>query len=806
MDDITDDQLRAAVEDLTSIVPKLLDKNDRLRQALTIREAIPAALLDRALDRFEADLQRTGQGNPNHKGEGPGGGQFTSSGGSGGHGKHRARRERRKRKLQAIRKRYKREAKDLKATHKHDRRELTSDHRKQWRDQHREHAKERKDHVKWEQGERKQQAKEHAVAHKDVDREHAAAQKRHEKGAAREHQEIDRQHAEKEKRITRGERKAKATDRRHEKERAKEEESLGRLDENLKKWHANELSAADRRGASEHEKTKIRERHSEENEKVKDQPELRRKRMAERHAAERQKAGELLEKSPKLRERLEKQTAAKHEHVEKRPERLEVKRQRMHGRLDKQQTRERKEQTKDHRQARAEVKTEHRENLKSLQEDHRADRESTRESQREDRQELVERLKDELAEHGFRRKSGQAESRFLDDDLAIERASHGGNPHHKGKGPGGGQFAAADGGGGGGSDQSHSHGQHATKREKREKRKKRPVRKSGQKAAGASSATPKTTKPAKTTGASNAKPKAKAIKPAKSDREKAKPIRGEMAAAKREGKGKDAKIVMADGSTPPSHVDPNIIPPAWTDVHVSVDPKAEVLAVGRDVKGRPKMVTTKSYDARSAVVKYGRVSEMIGKHDQITKEIQEARSKPETREEADAAWLMQTQGTRPGSNADTKAKVKAYGATTLEARHVVKAPDGVRLQFIGKEGIYHDHLMRDEKLGKMLIERKNATKAPHEPIFKTDEKKVRSFVNGLDGGGFSSKDFRTSLATRMATKAVESNPIPSKDQKEHTARVKKVAEHVSSVLGNKPAQALESYIHPAVFASWSPKS
>ncbi len=285
---------------------------------------------------------------------------------------------------------------------------------------------------------------------------------------------------------------------------------------------------------------------------------------------------------------------------------------------------------------------------------------------------------------------------------------------------------------------------------------------------------------------------------------KAKPIRGQMAEAKREGTGKDAKVVMTDGSKAPNHVTPAMIAPSWTDVRVSVDPKAEVLVTARDEKGRPKMVTSESYDARSAVVKFKRVSEMVKKHDAISKEIQKARQKPETKEEADCAWLMQVQATRPGSETDTKARVKAYGATTLEARHVIEGTDGVRLQFIGKEGVSHDHLIKDEGLAKMLLDRKYAAASPDGKLFKTTDNQVRKFTGNLDGGKFSPKDFRTSAGTRRAMESVQADPAPSKDEKEHKARVKRVAEYVSSLLGNKPAEALKSYIHPAVFASWKP--
>jgi DNA topoisomerase-1 len=292
---------------------------------------------------------------------------------------------------------------------------------------------------------------------------------------------------------------------------------------------------------------------------------------------------------------------------------------------------------------------------------------------------------------------------------------------------------------------------------------------------------------------------------AKPKKEKARPVRGEMAPAKRVGTGKDARIEMADGSKAPSHVSPSMIAPSWTDVQVSVDPKAEVLVTAKDAKGRPKMLTSEAFDARAAAVKFNRVLEMIEQHGKLQQEIQAARKDEGTKDAADCAWLMQEQATRPGSEVDTKAEAKAYGATTLEARHVVETKEGVRLQFVGKEGVYHDHLVRNKELAKMLLQRKKAADKDDAKLFKVSYNQVRDFTAKLDGGAFSPKDFRTSAATRMAKSLVDADKAPSKDAKSHQKRVMGIAKEVSGLLGNKPAEALKSYIHPTVFSKWAPK-
>lgn len=282
--------------------------------------------------------------------------------------------------------------------------------------------------------------------------------------------------------------------------------------------------------------------------------------------------------------------------------------------------------------------------------------------------------------------------------------------------------------------------------------------------------------------------------------------RGNMMEAVRAGKGKDAQIVLKNGKPAPDHITAAMVPPDWSDVLVCLDPDAELLVRAVDGKGRSKLVYSDKLHARTAALKFARVDEMIRKTVEIDKEIQAARSDPKTKEHADCAWLMSAQATRPGSKKDIGAKVKAYGATTLEGRHVVQDADGtVRLHFVGKEGVQHDHRIHDKALASMLLERKKVA-GDNKPIFKTSEGSVNNFIGKLDGKHFSAKDFRTRRANLIAARAVAKIGGPAKDEKQFKARVKAVAYQVSTVLGNKPAQCLESYINPIVFSTWIPIS
>lgn len=340
---------------------------------------------------------------------------------------------------------------------------------------------------------------------------------------------------------------------------------------------------------------------------------------------------------------------------------------------------------------------------------------------------------------------------------------------------------------------------------------------------------------------------------------------GELVSARREGKGKDAKIVLGDGSAAPAHIKPAMIPPAWSDVQISMNPDADVLVSARDAKGRGKKVYNQKYADNNQAAKFAKIQEGLKKQKAIFDQNQQNRKSddPKIRENADCTWLMQEQATRPGSDADTKglaelygkpmseknvqisknkkgkesvalkfgdktipirdegtAKelmrrvrdkgdledstfwLKSHGATTLESRHVVKTNDGVRLQFVGKEGVWHDHLIRDKNLAAMLMERKATPGGADSKLFGTDYAGVSDYAKTLDGGKFTPKDFRTMKATSMAIDEINRRGQCCKSPEDYKKSVMAVATKVSGVLGNRPEQALLSYISPAVWGQW----
>lgn len=264
----------------------------------------------------------------------------------------------------------------------------------------------------------------------------------------------------------------------------------------------------------------------------------------------------------------------------------------------------------------------------------------------------------------------------------------------------------------------------------------------------------------------------------------------------------DGKLTMSDGSPLPDHL-PKNIPPAWTDVRVNPDPKADLLVQGRDTKGRVQSVYSESHKTRQAAKKFARVNGMRGEQKRIEQEVKADMKSPvpSIRENATVLRLIQETGIRPGGTGDTKAEKQAYGATTLEGRHVrVSTTGNVRLQFVGKKGVDINVSVKDKTLSKELVKRKETAGAKGK-LFNTNSSSLRSYTKSKDGGQLHPKDFRTAKGTETAIAAMKGMKAPKTDR-EYKQAVRKVAKEVAAQLGNTPTVALQSYIDPSVFSKW----
>jgi DNA topoisomerase-1 len=234
------------------------------------------------------------------------------------------------------------------------------------------------------------------------------------------------------------------------------------------------------------------------------------------------------------------------------------------------------------------------------------------------------------------------------------------------------------------------------------------------------------------------------------------------------------------------------IPPGWRDIWVNPDPDGDCQAKGiSSTTGRKVYIYTAKFSQMQSVIKFNRISNFTRELPELKKKIdQDFDSKPE----AQVCYLMLLSGFRAGGEGDGKSKVKAYGAATLLDEHVKVKGDECHFDFIGKEGIRQQHVIKDKKLANLLKDKKGR-------LFDTDDSKVLKYVKTLSDSNFKQHDFRTYVGTSTAVLECSKRKQP-KDRQEYEDLVDEVCEIVAKKLGNTPKMSRENYIDPTVFKAW----
>lgn len=241
------------------------------------------------------------------------------------------------------------------------------------------------------------------------------------------------------------------------------------------------------------------------------------------------------------------------------------------------------------------------------------------------------------------------------------------------------------------------------------------------------------------------------------------------------------------------------LPPAYADCWFSPAANGHILATGIDAKGRKQyryhpdfraMRESEKFDATAA---FGNLLPLVRKRVES-----DLRSRSLTREKAIASVvrLLDTAMIRVGNEHYSK-RNGSFGATTLRMRHVKVKGGALRLRFKAKSGRICEMTVTDRGLvrfvkrmqdlpGQHLFQYLDDDGAPC-PIQSGD---VNDYLRETMGEDFTAKNFRTWHASVIAFQAIA--------EARGALTMKALMEEVSGRLGNTPAIARKSYVHPVV--------
>ena len=243
------------------------------------------------------------------------------------------------------------------------------------------------------------------------------------------------------------------------------------------------------------------------------------------------------------------------------------------------------------------------------------------------------------------------------------------------------------------------------------------------------------------------------------------------------------------------------LPPAYVDAWFCPAPNGHILATGYDDKGRkqyryhPDFRAAREAEKYEACAAFGRALPLL--RQRLEKDLR-ARSLSRERAVAAVVRLLDLSALRVG-NESYAVRNKSFGATTLRRRHARLTGTTIKLKFRAKSGQQREVAITDRSLativkrmqdlpGQKLFQYVDGDGEPH-PVTSTD---VNDYIHEAMGDDFTAKNFRTWSASLAAfQRLVDGNG---------DVAMKDLLDHVSGSLGNTPAIARKSYIHPAMLA------
>ena len=253
------------------------------------------------------------------------------------------------------------------------------------------------------------------------------------------------------------------------------------------------------------------------------------------------------------------------------------------------------------------------------------------------------------------------------------------------------------------------------------------------------------------------------------------------------------------------------IPPAWTEVNITLNPKEKIQAHGHDIKGRKQVIYAKWFTQQNKTSKYDKIMRLEPIIQQIKSRIHTTLASYNSRTPITnelqiilILHIMMLCNFRIGNDVDTRGKHKAYGLTTLLWSHVKFGKNALYFEFVGKKGVINKSSCSDPYVFNILRRMKklrsvsdNGTKAhadkPSQPtIFSVTSTQVNQYLHTYDPD-ITSKDIRTWMANELYMKYFFEN---AENETKFEKRQRNALARVATHLHNTPAVCKTSYIFP----------
>lgn len=253
-----------------------------------------------------------------------------------------------------------------------------------------------------------------------------------------------------------------------------------------------------------------------------------------------------------------------------------------------------------------------------------------------------------------------------------------------------------------------------------------------------------------------------------------------------------------------------VIPPAWTDVWISPWPNGHLQATGRDARGRKQYRYHARWREERGAENFARMIAFAKALPKIRRRAEHDLAKrglPREKVLGAVVRLLELTLIRVGNDEYARLN-RSFGLTTMRDRHALIRGSSVKFRFRGKGGLMHEVGLRDRRLASIV---RRCQDLPGQELFQyldadgetrdVTSDDVNDYIREASGGDFTAKDFRTWAGTLLAYRALRA----LQPQDHGTAAKKNVVQAMrltAEKLGNTPAVARGSYVHPAVLDAY----
>jgi len=257
-----------------------------------------------------------------------------------------------------------------------------------------------------------------------------------------------------------------------------------------------------------------------------------------------------------------------------------------------------------------------------------------------------------------------------------------------------------------------------------------------------------------------------------------------------------------------------IIPPMWNDVMICKWDDGHIQATGRDAKGKKQYIYHSKYEEARQQEKFDKMYDFGKKLSSIRKaNLKYVKKKKWSKDKVLSLVVMvlDETGLRIG-NRQYADRNGTYGLTTLRRKHIEVDQGTVAFDYKGKSNQSRQVEIDDPFLAELI---KKSSELPGYELFRykdesdmwqtVDSDDVNLWIREYMGEQFSSKDFRTWVASRLA---IELYPDALAVKKDYPRRkfTNILLRMVADELGNTPTVCKSYYIHPKILGKISDQS